>query len=102
MGINATKSCIDLSPALKKKIKNGEKINVFIKTENLTDSFHGYGNSNLTLTSEIDMVFRKSDYTCGRTILINCTKSSNELNKELVMKLMRKNVKLTIIFYIED
>ena len=102
LGINANKACIDLSPVLKSKIINGEKIKVFIKTENFSDSFYGYGNKNLTLTSNIDMVFRKSNYRCGRTVLINCTKSSNELNKELIAELTNSDVKLTTIFYIED
>jgi hypothetical protein len=102
LGINATKSCIDLSSALKKRIKNGEKINILLKSEGLTDSFYGYGSSKLELTSNNDIVFRKSDYICGRTVLINCTKSSNEINKDLIMKLMNKNVTITTIFYTED
>lgn len=102
LGINATKACTDLSQELKIRIKNGEKISVLIKTEDISDTFYGYGNSNLTLKSNIDMVFRKSAFVCRRTVLINCSKSSNELKKELIKNLMRGNAELIIQFYIEE
>jgi hypothetical protein len=102
MGINATKACFDLNPTLKEKIKNGEMIKVIIKMDNLQDSFHGFGNNKLKLSDKEDIVFRKSNYTCNRTILINCTKSSNELNRELIEKLKTPEKKISIIFEINE
>ena len=98
LGIKASKACYDLNPLLKKKIKNGEKIDVIIKVDDISESFCGYGNKKLTLLSKKDMVFRKSDFICDRTILINCTKSSNELNRNIIKKLINPKKKFSILF----
>ena len=44
------------------------------------------------------MVFRKSKFICDRTVLIKCTKSSNELNKLLIENIKTNNEKLLIEF----
>ncbi len=102
LGIKATKSCIDLNPILKKHIKNEKKIKVSIRVENLTDSFYGFGNKYLTLLDKKDLVFRKSDYICDRTVLINCTKSSNDVSRKLINKLKNPSIKFSVIFEIND
>jgi len=98
LGIKASKACYDLNPLLKKKIKNGEKIDIIIKVDELSDSFCGYGNKKLTLLSKKDIVFRKSDFICDRTILINCTKSSNELSRNIIKRLVNPKKKFSILF----
>ena len=102
LGIKATKSCIDLNPILKKYIKNEKKIRVSIRVENLTDSFCGFGNKDLTLLDKKDLVFRTSDYICDRTVLINCTKSSNDLKRKLINKLQNPPIKFSVIFEINN
>lgn len=98
IGINASKSCDNLNIDLKKRIKNGKKIKVYIKTEELSDFFYGYGNRKLTLINKKEMVFRKSNFICDRTVLINCSKSSNELNRKLIDKLKIPGKKFHIVF----
>jgi len=98
LGIKASKACYDLNPLLKKKIKNGEKIDVIIKVDEISDSFCGYGHKNLTLLSKKDIVFRKSDFICDRTILINCTKSSNELSRNIIKRLVNPKKQFSIFF----
>jgi hypothetical protein len=102
IGINASKGCFDLNPSLKKKIKNGIKIKITLKSANLQDSFHGFGNKDLRLLDKNDMVFRKSNFICDRTVLINCTKSSHEINRELIEKLKIPGKKLSIMFEINE
>lgn len=102
LGINASKACNDLTDVLKKNIKKGRKLKITIKTDQFTDTFYGYGNKDLTLMDKNDIVFRKSDFICGRTILINCTKSSRELNRGLVRELRSLHNKFSLTFEIED
>lgn len=102
IGINATKACFDLDFNLKEKINNGKKIKVTLKIENLQDSFHGFGNKELRLLDKDDIVFRKSSYVCDRTILVNCTKSSNDINRELIEKLKAPGKRLSILFEINE
>lgn len=102
LGINASKACFDLSPILKSKIQGGCKFKVRISVEGATDFFYGYGNKNLKLLNNKDMVFRKSNFICDRTVLINCTKASSELNRELISKLKITEKKFSIIFDVND
>ncbi|MCK4379713.1 MAG: DUF371 domain-containing protein [Candidatus Lokiarchaeota archaeon] len=102
IGINASKACFDLNRNLKKKIKDGNKIKITLKLENLQDSFFGFGNKELRLLDKNDMVFRKSNFICDRTVLINCTKSSNEINREIIEKLKMPGKELSIIFEINE
>ncbi len=92
LGINASKACVDLSQVLKSSIKAEKKIRVTIVVDNLKDFFEGYGNKKLTLSNKNDIVFRKSKYLCDRTILINCTKSSSELPRNLI-EVLKENGK---------
>ncbi|MFW9901818.1 MAG: DUF371 domain-containing protein [Candidatus Thorarchaeota archaeon] len=98
IGIGASKACYDLNNNLKTKIKNGTKFKITLKIENLQDSFYGFGNKELKLLDKNDMVFRKSNFICDRTVLINCSKSSYEINRELIDKLKISGSKLSIIF----
>ena len=102
LGIDASKACYDLNPLLKKKITSGEKINVIIKVGDTADSFYGYGNKNLTHLNKKDIVFRKSDFVCDRTILIKCSKSSSELNRNIIKKLTNSKERFSIIFEVND
>jgi len=102
IGINASKACFDLNDNLKKKIKDGSRIKITLKLENLQDSFFGFGNKDLRLMDRNDMVFRKSNFICDRTVLINCTKSSEDINHELIEKLKIAGKKLSIIFEINE
>ena len=54
------------------------------------------------LLDKNDMVFRKSNFICDRTVLINCTKSSKEIKRELIEKLKDPGKKLSIIFEIHE
>ncbi len=98
VGINASKACYDINPKLKKFIKSGKKIKITLKVNDVTDSFIGFGNEKLTLLNKKDMVFRKSNFICDRTILINCSKSSNDLDRNLIEELKVPNKKILILF----
>ena len=102
LGIRASKACYDLNSDLKKKLQKRNKMKISIHVDDLTDSFFGYGNMDLKLLSKKDMVFRKSDFICERTVLIKCTKSSSELNRELVNKLSTNGKKFSITFEMGD
>ncbi|TXT63894.1 MAG: hypothetical protein BAJALOKI1v1_650016 [Promethearchaeota archaeon] len=98
LGIKATKACKDLTRKLKVAIKNGQKIEVTIQTENKKDCFVGYGHKDLPLRHKKDIVFRKSNYICDRTVLINCSKSSRELSRELITEILSPDAQIYITF----
>ncbi|MHA1395422.1 MAG: DUF371 domain-containing protein [Promethearchaeota archaeon] len=107
LGINAESSCRDLPQWLKAEIRRGNKflVELLIKTENnalnekkyiIKDHFYGYGDKDLPLKSEISMVFRRSNFICNRTILIKCSKSAKDINRDLVEYLKKPKSKLKI------
>ncbi|MHA2007430.1 MAG: DUF371 domain-containing protein [Promethearchaeota archaeon] len=102
VAVNATKSCYDLTPDLKNLIQNGKKLKITLKVEDTQDFFYGFGNKKLSLLDRKNIVFRKSDFICDRTALINCSKSSNELNRELIDLLKHPKNELSIIFEVYD
>jgi len=102
LGIEASKACYDLNQPLKKKIVEGEKITVIIKAGDAIDSFFGFGDKNLTFLNRKDLVFRKSDFICDRTILIRCSKSSSELDRNLIKNLTNSKELFSIIFEVND
>ncbi len=102
IGVNASKACSDLSFDLKKRIFMGKKIKIVIKLDKFEDSFYGYGSKKLKLINKNDIVFRKSNFICDRTILINCTKASNEINDKIIEGLKVPNKKFSIIFEVYE
>ncbi|MFX1280640.1 MAG: DUF371 domain-containing protein [Promethearchaeota archaeon] len=102
IGVSASKACVDLSKKLKIQIKDEKKIKVILKVDEIQDSFYGYGNRRLQLLDRNDMVFRKSNFICERTALINCSKSSIEIDRDLIKSLRNSNKKLSIIFEVDE
>ena len=102
LAVGASKACLDLSPDLKNKIKNEKKFKVKLEVDNIRDSFFGFGNKELKLLDKNDMIFRRSSFICDRTVLINCSKSSKELSRELVEKLKNPKKKLTLMFELNE
>lgn len=102
VAVNASKACFDLTPDLKNQIQSGKKLKIIIRVEDIQDYFYGFGNKELRLLDRKDIVFRKTDFICDRTILINCSKSSKELDRELIDLLKNPEKKLSIIFEVND
>jgi len=102
LGIRASKACHDLNSDLKSILKDKNKLKISIKVDDFIDYFYGYGSRDLLLSDKKDMVFRKSNFICERTVLINCTKSSTELNRDLVNNLRVSGKKFSIIFELDD
>ncbi|ADZ10309.1 protein of unknown function DUF371 [Methanobacterium lacus] len=74
------------------------KITVKLETENAKDEIHGFGHPDLTLDHPTDMVVRKSEFKCSRTLMINADKAACDLKLKLVRDLAdSKQLKVTII-----
>lgn len=102
IGVNASKACNDLTLEIKDQIKSGKKFKVILKVDDIQDYFYGFGNKRLRLLDKNDIVFRKSNFICDRTVLINCSKSSIELNRDLTRTLRNPKIKLMIIFKVNE
>lgn len=98
VGVSSKVKLRDFPPELKEAIKNENTlIKVQLETENAMDEIKGYGHPELTLDHPTDMVFRKSEFKCSRTLMIKSDKAAVDLKKELVKDLKEgKDLKVTI------
>ncbi len=88
VAVGADKGLLELSENFKKSLKNEKtRLSIKIKCGNLEETITACGHPNLTLTHPTDMVVRKSDFICPRTLAIRADKAACDLNRKLVNKL---------------
>jgi uncharacterized protein len=88
IGVNANKSCWDISDKLKHSLKDdNSSIIIDVTVGNMSFIINGLGNSRLLLLSRHDVVIRKSNFICERTIAIRCDKASSDIPREMIMSL---------------
>lgn len=99
IGVKSPVSMDNIPQEICKSIKEDNKlITLKLETENAVDEIKGYGHHELTLNHPTDMVIRKSEFKCGRTLMINADKAAKDLKTELIEDLKdSKQLKITII-----
>ncbi len=99
IGVSSDVKLMDLPVELLDAIRCEDTlIKIELETMNAIDEIYGYGHPALTLTHPTDMVCRKSDFTCSRTLMIHADKAACDLNRGLIDDLkLGENLKVTII-----
>jgi hypothetical protein len=100
VAVASDKAVADLSPEFKDKLrKPNAKLTILIEANGLTEQINASGSPKLILTNPTDMVIRKSDYICNRTLAIHADKAANDLPRTFVEKLKdpKQEVKVTLI-----
>ena len=93
VGVDMDKTMLDFPQEFKDKIANPDtKIIVELKTENGYDEITGFGHEDLTLTHPTDIVIRKSDYVCSRTLMIGADKAAKDLDGDLIDDLKNEKI----------
>ena len=93
IGTDMDKTMLNFPPEFKDKIADSNtRITVKLKTENGYDEITGWGHEDLTLTHPTDIVIRKSDFTCSRTLMINADKAAKDLDGNLIEDLKNEKV----------
>jgi len=89
----------DFPDELREAIQNENTvIKIQLQTENGFDEIRGYGHPELTLDHPTDMVCRKSEFKCSRTLMIKADKAAIDLNNELINDLKEgKELEVKII-----
>jgi hypothetical protein len=94
IGIHANYSCYDLPGSLKDKLRDPEsKIQFSIKVEEHEFLLEGKGHEDLILTHKEDIVIRKSDVVCPRTLAVKCDKASDLIPREMIKLLQDPKTK---------
>ena len=102
IGVNATSSCADLPSELKYKLRDPDnKITFSIIVADHEFVVSGRGHPDLLLTHSEDIVIRKSDFTCPRTLSVKCDKASDLLPRDMVSMLQDPKTKGTFTIIID-
>ena len=102
IGVSANSSCADLPEKLKNKLRDSKThVRFLIKVDEDEFVLEGMGHSDLTLTHDEDIVLRKSDFTCPRTISVKCDKASDLVPRDMVSKLQNPKTKGLLIIVVD-
>jgi uncharacterized protein len=99
VGVDSGVSMENIPTKLLDKMQHQDsRITVKLETENAHDEIHGFGHEDLTFDHPTDMVIRKSEFKCSRTLMILADKAACDLKPELIRDLAdSKQLKVTII-----
>ena len=98
VAVAAGKALADLSAEFKEKLRKPHaKLVILIEAGGVIEQVNAHGSPQLILTHPTDMVVRKSDYVCSRTLAVHADKAAQDLSKALVEKLKNPEQKVKII-----
>jgi hypothetical protein len=97
VAVSADKAIRDLGSEFKENLrKENAKITILIEAGDIVEVVNAFGSARLILTHPTDMVVRKSNYICSRTLAIRADKAACDLSKKLVERLKNSKQKATI------
>ncbi len=98
VAVKSEMSCRSLPTQVKEAIRNDKSIvEIELKCGDLIDKITARGSRNLTLSSDVSIVIRKSDYIDGRTLCIKADKAASDLSRKLIALLKNPNTMLEIL-----
>ena len=85
IGVKANKACTDLDEALKHRLKsNSAVVRIEVMVGNESFLITGMGDHRLSMLNPHDIVIRRTNFTCPRTISVLCDKASSEVPRKIV------------------
>jgi uncharacterized protein len=88
IAVRADKGAASLSESFKVAAASDDAyIIALITCDNFSDSITGWGSAAMTFTDPRSMVFRVSDFICGRTVMIHADKPAARLDRDLIKAL---------------
>jgi len=102
IAVDANKGAADLSPEFKRAAQDERaRIIITIEAGAEVETVNAWGSPKLSFIHPTDLVVRKSDYVCSRTLAIHADKSAKDLSRELTEKLRNPNQKIKITLTVE-
>jgi hypothetical protein len=97
IAVSADKALADLNVDFKDYLrKENARISLLIEAGKIADVVNAFGSPKLILAHPTDMVVRKSNYICSRTLAIQADKAAIDLSRKLVEKLKNPEQKVKI------
>jgi uncharacterized protein len=90
IGVGADKGARDLDPAFRNLLaRDDARLLTVLRSGPVSVRIHGRGSRELTLRHPADLVWRKSTFTCDRTVAIASDCTARMLPRELIAQLQR-------------
>ena len=94
IGVRANKACEDLDEALKRRLKsNSAVVRIEIMVGDESFIITGMGDHRLSMLNPHDIVIRRTNFACPRTMSVLCNKASSEVPRKIVETLQDQNTK---------
>jgi hypothetical protein len=84
IGVAADHAAADLDPELKQALKSGKPILITLKAGGFSELVRARGDPSLPLDHQRDLVVRKSEFVCGRTVAVSADKAAVNLSRKLI------------------
>ena len=85
VGVGASAACADIPDDLRGALQNSRShVLITFNVGKYEFAVHGRGHEGLVLSHKDDIVIRKSDFVCPRTMSVECDKASDMLPREMV------------------
>jgi len=103
IAVGATKGAKDLSSEFKEAMKRQDAhTTITIEANGIREVVKARGSPQLLFTHPTDMVVRKSNYICGRTITIKANKAARDISRKLIEKIQNPDQKIKITLTVES
>ena len=99
IAVSADNTIASLSPEFKENLcKENSEMLMLIEAGEVAESVNAIGSPRLILKHSTDIVVRKSNYICSRTLAIQADKAASDLSRKLVKMLRnpKQTVKITL------
>ena len=94
IGVKADRACADIDEKVKKRLMQGDSVvTIEIIVGNRTYAIKGEGDSRLTLKNPHDIVIRKTNFVCPRTLSVRCDRASSDIPREMIELLKDQKTK---------
>lgn len=102
IGTCASKGAADLSDSFKEVLNTpGSTLVTTLSCKGINVIIHSRGGPGLSLCHHTDLVWRKSNFTCERTIGIMSTLSANDIPRNFI-ELLKSAAKLTVVLMVRE
>lgn len=94
IGVRASKACADLDAAVRSRlITAGSHVRIDVIVGNDVYTITGSGDDRLTLKNTHDIVIRKTNFVCPRTLSVRCDRASSDIPRKMVEALRNPETK---------
>jgi len=103
IAVGASKGAADLNRRFKAVARSqGARLTIKIEVDGEEETVRAWGSPKLLFAHPADLVVRKSDYVCGRTLAVGADRAACDLSRKFVEKLRNPDQKVKITLTVES